>query len=246
MNNTVVYTCVTGGYDEILPPKSIEEGIDYVCLTDDQSIACPGWEKRIIAFDGFDSPMLNRFAKINPHIFFPNYERSIYVDGNIEIVGGIRSFVNYALVNNDIALYNHPFRNCIYKEAVECASIGYEWNYRIARQVNSYAKAEYPKNNGMYECGVVARRHNEKKIIELMDAWWVTYVNGVRRDQISLPYLAWKIGVEIENMGNSDFRFDRKNFSITLKHRKKRGLIARLRGNINRRTLKMFGLDNII
>ena len=39
----VVYTCITGGYDNILEPSIITEGVDYVCFTDNPKMKSKTW-----------------------------------------------------------------------------------------------------------------------------------------------------------------------------------------------------------
>ncbi len=236
----VVYTCVTGGYDELMSPRQIEPEIDYICFTDQITLSVPGWEIRPIPPELGGYALANRFAKMHPHILFPEYELSIYVDGNIEIVGGLHSLLESTLMRKDIALYEHPFRDCVYIEANECAAIGYDWYWRIESQMNVYRKSGYPAGSGLFECGVIIRRHSAKDVEELMEAWWVAYQNGIKRDQISLPFLAWRLGIQINNLGRSDPRFGRAYFSLSVGHRQAAKLRTRIRGYINRKIHRWF------
>jgi hypothetical protein len=238
--NLVVYTCITGGYDELLPPRKIEPDIDYICFTDQASLRIAGWEMRPIPRELGGYALANRFAKMHPHILFPEYEYSIYVDGNIEIVGDLRSLSQSALKHSDIALYEHPFRDCIYLEASECAAIGYDWWWRIENQMNTYKENGYPTESGLFECCVIIRRHSVNSVKQLMEAWWNAYQNGIKRDQLSFPYLAWKLCIQVQNLGKSDPRFSRSHFSLSVSHRQAAKLRTRLRGFINRKLLLWF------
>jgi hypothetical protein len=234
--NLVVYTCITGGYDSLMPPRKIEPEVDYVCFTDQTSIiSAPGWEIRPIPPELGGYALANRFAKMHPHILFPEYKLSIYVDGNIEIVGSLHALAELTLANNNIALYEHPFRNCIYLEADVCTAIGYDWYWRIRNQMSVYKRNGFPACFGLYECSVIMRRHSDNGVIELMEDWWNAYQNGIKRDQVSLPYLAWRQGVRIQNMGKSDPRFGGENFSLSHGHRQSPRLRNRVRGFINRK-----------
>jgi hypothetical protein len=230
----VVYTCITGNYDELISPIEFEKDIDYVCLTDKSIIYANGWQTRPISFSSGNAAAANRYAKMHPHILFKDYEISIYLDGNIEIIGGLKDLIKNALAVNDIAMYEHPFRDCIYQEADECSAIGYDWFWRFKRQMNEYKKNGYPFKAGLFECNVIIRRHNNKEIQRLMNSWWDEYQCGVKRDQISLPFLVWRLGVCIMNLGKSDHRFEKKHFSIKIGHRQSNKLSNRIRGFINR------------
>lgn len=233
--NLAVYTCVTGCYDVLLSPRQIEPKTDYICFTDQIKLRVPGWEIRILPPGLGSSAQANRFAKMHPHILLPEYDSSIYIDGNIEIIGGLHSLLESSLKCNNMALYEHPVRDCVYLEAKECAAIGYDWCWRIENQMNIYRRDRYPAFFGLFECGVIVRLHSENDVKELMEAWWLAYQNGIKRDQISLPYLAWRQGVQLKNIGKSDPRFGNKHFSLKLGHRRPAKLSTRARGFINRK-----------
>ena len=38
MNKICVYTCITGNYDNLIEINNIEEGIDYICYTNNKEI----------------------------------------------------------------------------------------------------------------------------------------------------------------------------------------------------------------
>ena len=44
----------------------------------------------------------------------------------------------------------------------------------------------------MLEATIIIRKHNEDLCVSLMRSWWDEFINGVQRDQISLPYVLWK------------------------------------------------------
>jgi hypothetical protein len=169
-----------------------------------------------------------------PHLVLPGYDISVYVDGNIEIMGGLRALVLRALATSDIGLYEHPFRNCVYQEALECLTIGHDWVWNIERQINIFQKRGYPEHNGLFECGVLIRRHSSERLREAMLAWWDCYRTGINRDQLYLPFVLWKLGIKFTPLGKSDFRFKRENFSLSGHRRNGASFLTRIRGRINR------------
>ena len=87
MNTKVIYTCLTGGYDKLLQPKVIDNHFDYICFTNDQYENNVGiWQIRQMHIATDNNTILSRYPKILPHKFLAEYEYSIYMDANIQII----------------------------------------------------------------------------------------------------------------------------------------------------------------
>ena len=68
--------------------------------------------------NGLSQVKQQRVVKICPHRYLKEYDISIWVDGNLEIVGDVRKLVDeYDLDKADLYVRVHPQRNCIYDEA---------------------------------------------------------------------------------------------------------------------------------
>lgn len=215
-----VYTCVTNGYDDISSPVILTPSVDYICFNDG-SIDVPTPWKDVKIDRKYFGKDANRYLKILPHLnnILQVYDLTIYIDGSVKIVGDLTPLIQQINDKDElIGIYEHPYRNCIYKEAYACATIGHDWFWRIESQIISYKDNKYPANAGLFECGVLLRRHTDKNVQALMNAWWGAYQSGIKRDQISLPYLAWRLGIPIHNLGRSDLRFDQKYFCLKLFH----------------------------
>jgi hypothetical protein len=50
----------------------------------------------------------------------------------------------------------------------------------------------YPKNNGLFATGLIVMKNNNDNCINLFKTWSNEYVNGSRRDQLSVNYSIWK------------------------------------------------------
>lgn len=233
-----IYTCITGGYDELLEPLVVEPGVDYICVSERSPHPGSVWRHLPLEFDVGDVAANSRFVKMHPHILFPNYDITIYVDGSIQVCGMVRSLALQIMEHSDIALYQHMYRNCIYSEAIECSAIGHDWHWRIFKQMNRYRSERFPANFGLYEAGVLIRNNKSPNISSLMEMWWDEYMSGVRRDQLSLTYLAWKSSVMVYNLGPSDPRMAQSIFSLRKIH-SNHSLLTRIRGIINRRILSI-------
>lgn len=235
LSAVIVYTCIAGQYDDLVPPAYAGPFVKFVCFSN-VKFKNPGlWEVIPIPSNWGKGRDANRYAKMHPHVLFPNNDISLYVDGNIKIRANVTNFISNALDEASMAIYQHPYRDCIYDEAKECSDIGHDWLWRIRRQLSKYAAWGFPLKGGLYECNILVRRHLDKNIQTLMSAWWSEYLTGVRRDQIALPVLAWKLNVKITSLGPSDARFDKKVFEISPHQDHAIPFIRKVRGAINRR-----------
>lgn len=81
----IVYTAIFGQYDALQEPFIIEKDVDYLCITDHLFPVPYPWRRILIKTKNADKIRLNRLFKINPHLFFPQYKYSLYIDGNIII-----------------------------------------------------------------------------------------------------------------------------------------------------------------
>ena len=189
----VCYTCITGNYDKLIDPVMKSPGIDYICFSD-SDFKSNIWKIRQIPdeLDGLSKVKQQRIVKICPHKFLPEYDVSIWVDGNIEIIGELNDFISqYDLT---IPLYTriHPTRNCIYDEADACINLGKGNVDQIKSQVNSYADQGYPKRIGMAETNILVRDHNDIHCKLVCNAWATELLLNSHRDQLSFNYVCWK------------------------------------------------------
>lgn len=215
----VVYTCITAGYDDLEPVTHREPGVSYVCFSDRALPAGRGWEVRPLPCDMSDSVLANRFVKMHPHLLFPQHAHSVYVDGNIGPKRGLRDLAEEALRRNDFALYAHPFRDCAYEEAAACAIIGHDWAWAFTPQLRRYRDEGLPARSGLYECGILFRNHHAPAVVALMHAWWEEFNRGIRRDQVSLPYVLWKTRLPVHDLGQSNIRSGNPTFGFRVFHK---------------------------
>jgi hypothetical protein len=228
MTEIVVYTALFGGYDKLIEPKDKFSGCKFICFTDDDKLESKFWEIIYIEKTYLSNHMMNRKIKLFPHLYFPNYKYSLYVDSNIEIMGNPRDLVyEYKNKGGYIYLPKHMERDCIYREAKECVRVKKETADKVDQVVKKYREDGYPEHNGLFENNIILRQHNEKKVIELMEMWWRCMNEYSQRDQLSLCYSAWckkiDIGTLKEGSKNRNayfkIRFHTKEKSLSLPKR---------------------------
>ena len=81
----IIYTAIFGGYDELVEPDYIPEDCDFVCFTDSTHFKSDVWDIRVVK-PYYEEPVRNsRYYKTKPHVFFPDYEISLWIDGTINV-----------------------------------------------------------------------------------------------------------------------------------------------------------------
>jgi len=230
MSQKVIYTAIFGNYEGLLPQKEIA-GWDFVCFTDNPFLKASPWQIRLIEppVPG-DYTRSNRFIKINPHLFFPDYEISIFIDGNMLVIGNPDRLVETVLADYAMACFDHEQakrdpRNCIYseynflKQLAEHQGI-YKDDPQVMKQHIEFLRAhQYPERMGLIVGTVLVRRHRDPQLIRVMEDWWYMVKNYSKRDQLSFNYVAWKHGFTYRIIPG-DIRRGNGYFYMLGKHRK--------------------------
>lgn len=217
---SVLYTCITNDYDDIEAIKTykyINNDWDYVCYTDNQEHINQGqigiWEIRPLQFNELDDVRNNRWHKLNPHILFPEYEESIYIDPNINILTD-KIFKIIEKKNRPFIQPYHFKNTCIYYEYKEVLNNKMDDEKLIIDEYNLLKENKMPKRYGFGENNLLYRRHNLPEIIEIDNEWWSMVKNYAKRDQLSLAYILWKHHIKIKEITFKNTRADKKNFYV--------------------------------
>lgn len=214
-----IYTAIFGGYDELKEPEYISPYCDYYIFTDRKVPENSVWKKLDYSFvqemNGMDAYHLSKYVKIFPDKFFKGYDYSIWVDGTTTIVADLYAFID-RLNGKIIGMFDNPVHDCIYTEANFLLYYNRVQENIIKKQINSYKNEGYPEHNGMYECTIIVRQHNNSECIKLMNEWWKQIETFSMRDQISFPYIIWKFDAkdQVVTLGrnrnfNPRLRFDK-------------------------------------
>jgi hypothetical protein len=187
--DVVVYTAVFNDYDVLLKPQNVPDHVDFVCFTDDPAIATGPWEARELT--GAEPPRTQTArAKMLPHEYFPEYDYSVWVDGNLGIVGDVTELIDEA--GSGIVSFDHPRRDCIYDEAERCIEKGLADPDAVAEQMARYRDEGFPESYGLSDVALLVRRHHDPEVKAAMETWWEAYRRGSTRSQLCFEYALWK------------------------------------------------------
>ena len=194
-----VYSCITGGYDSVIEPLHTEPGTDYFMFTDGEVLGGSQWKKIDITkfkeYRELSPAQLNRKIKILPFRYLPDYDYTIYIDGNIEIIAPLSPLIE-EMGNHAFGVHYHRTRDCIYDELVQILYLQKADPVTVKQQVSAYKKEGFPRHFGLYENSLLIRKHGDEEVRQLMEAWWEEFLRYPARDQLSLPYVIWKTGYD--------------------------------------------------
>ena len=191
----VIYTCVTGNYDSISSPLFFSENIDYILFSDSEKNFL-GWKRKSIPknLNAFSNAQINRYIKMHPYEFFANdYDYSIYIDGNVQVISDLTFFCNSIKSNIGLQFHKHSLRNDVLDEAKVCIKFKKGNQSYIKDYVTFLKKEKFPKNYGLFECNVILSDLKNPISKKILDQWWDDFLKSkTGRDQLVLPYIFWK------------------------------------------------------
>ena len=198
----VIYTSIFGKYDSLIEPLCVPDNCDYVIITDLNVDENSKWKKMdtLPEMKNMTNVEKNRYAKMNPHLFFKDYKYSIYIDGNIQVISDLTEYVNI-LNEIGIGIHTHHLRDCVYDELNVLLKSKKDTKENLLRHKKYLIDTGMPKNYGLLQCNLIVREHNNETCIKIMQDWWNEFENYSKRDQVSLPHVLYKNNIKIEKVG---------------------------------------------
>jgi hypothetical protein len=197
-----VLTSLFGSNSDLRSLTEEETGynVDFYAFVDRQHEKASGWNQVISPEYTYESSWPYRrnakIYKILPDLFLPNYDVHIWVDSGHSVRKDPHVICKENLRENDIAIFDHPDRNCAYVEAQTVASMGIEHTDLISQQLQYFQSVGFPQNEGLYEMACYIRKRNDvTRKLGLM--WWEIICRFSSRDQTTFPYVLWKLKEEI-------------------------------------------------
>lgn len=199
-----IYSCITGGYDDVIEPIFKNDGFDFYIFSDKQ-IVSNTWKYRSLPNEvrNLDNVLINRYVKMHPFDLFDDYDFAVYVDGNVCIASDISPLIKTSKVaKTGFSMHNHVLRDCIYDEAEICKMYGKGNSLKLDSQIKRYKDEGFPLNYGLLEATIIFFDLNSNNCKRIMNNWWNEFMNsGSYRDQVALPYVLWKNGYVIRDVG---------------------------------------------
>ena len=141
------------GTNSLLEPVSFD-GVDYHAFVDYEDDDT-SWIKHPVIPFSTDPKYKNRrnakVFKILPFAFFPDYDFYFWVDSTHILEVDPREVIDTYLKDSDVAVFKHPYRDCIYIEGEFVKDIGFDHANLLEDQLAFYKDMCYPDHNGLYE-----------------------------------------------------------------------------------------------
>lgn len=218
MNKICVYTCITGNYDNLIEINNIEEGIDYICYTNNKEIKSKTWKVEYIQDDNLTNVQLARKIKILGTPKLAKYDVVVWIDGRIYFEKSIKDFIKkyVDLKNYDLVGFKHFCRNSINNEMVANYEIEKIDITGLNRLDKFYKKEKFPDNCGLIETTLLFRNFNNIKLNQAMQDWFNMILEYSYRDQLSFNYVEWKNKLKVKYLDiniwdNEYFKFNPHN-----------------------------------
>ena len=200
-----------GGYDNLAPLPDAHEFDRAVCFTDSKLLAAAGWEMRV-ADAGDDFRLAGKRPKLTPFRFVDG-DIAVWVDASVQVLrNDFRQYCLDSLGDNDLVASRHPEnRSCLFEEAAYCQDWPQNRHMPLREQTAFYRSDGMPERYGLWACGILVWR-NTVAARTFGDAWLAENERWSTRDQVSFPYLLWKMRLKFatfdwHQMNNSYVRY---------------------------------------
>lgn len=164
----------------------------FVCFTDRPNLKSERWQ--IVRQSLGPSPRRsNRHVKALLHRYVAG--PTLYLDAEFQVVADPFKLASRALRRRCWGATRHPQRDCLFDEGAVCLEKGRVENpAELEAQLARYRAAGMPRRFGLWVGSVIARQGNAASA-RLGEEWWAEIEAGTERDQVSLPFVAWKLGL---------------------------------------------------
>ncbi|KAH6756552.1 DNA-directed RNA polymerase subunit beta [Perilla frutescens var. hirtella] len=215
----VVSTCAFGGGDDLYQPIGMSENslrkVCYVAFWDeitlatqeaegnkvDGSLFIGKWRIIIVRDLPFRDQRLNgKIPKMLPHRLFPNARYSIWVDSKSQFrrdpLGVLEALLWRS--NHELGISEHGARSSVYDEAKAVVKKNKATPEEVEVQMAQYHHDGLPEDkrfNGkkaLAEASIIVREHTPVTNL-FMCLWFNEVVRFTSRDQLSFPYILWRL-----------------------------------------------------
>lgn len=189
----VVYTALYGKHSTL--KEFDNRGVECVCFTDDKELRSETWKIVCSSAPSGDPPRLRaKFPKMMNVLARDYYDVTIWIDSTITVTRMDRLVAECAasLEGKEIALFSHPERASIMEEVGASSSMQKYVGQDLFSQASRYFADGFPTEHTLYAGGVIAR----SALLEKFGSLWLDQMSLSLQDQISLPYVLWKLGIE--------------------------------------------------
>ena len=191
-NPLIIYTAITGNYDDLKSPIFIDPNVKYICFTNNPQLSSDKWEIRYVSDSSLSDVQLARKIKILPFEFMDIDKNILWVDAKYSIFSDLRKYISRYLRKSSILCFPHFSRNNVCDEMSVLVQMYPYIKEKLIIQTGTYLLEGFKDDCGLYDTGCIYRDFSDEKVYIMMKQWWDNISNYTHRDQISFPYVCWK------------------------------------------------------
>lgn len=145
---------------------------------------------------GLDPKRACSRAKLNPYLYFSDYDWVIYLDNKARLKAKPDKIIAELSSLSDHSFFVFPHdRGCVYKEAITCIKRGLDDPKVIKRQIKVYEEEGFPANQGLIQGTFMVRKMSDHIWEKAGRLWFEQVLHYSRRDQLSFNYIVWRLGL---------------------------------------------------
>ncbi|XP_076895309.1 putative hexosyltransferase MUCI70 [Bidens hawaiensis] len=218
---SIVSTCAFGGGDDLYEPIGMTDTslqkVCYVAFWDDVTLETQEKQGHVINKDRFigkwrivivknlpfrDQRLNGKIPKMLAHRLFPNARFSIWVDSKSQFRRDPLGVFEALLWRSKsiLAISVHGARSSVYDEAKAVVKKNKATPEEVEVQITQYRHDGLPEdkrfngNKALNEASVIVREHTPMTNL-LMCLWFNEVVRFTSRDQLSFPFVLWRLKV---------------------------------------------------
>ena len=220
----VIYTTLLGDKEPLGDPLSeitdfdTDLDISYMCFTDSQSLTSDTWELKLLDLHLLSTDKMCRQAKALPHLFFPEYQYSLWIDNIVKLkrlprLSDLETKHKYLF-----KLFLHSGRSSLFEEACAIHGLGYESSETLLNQIEHYSKfINLSSVAPLSTTTVIFREHHHPSVIKFGQTWWSHILNFSKRDQLSFDFVRVLLQTQVDYLEgtkmNNDLVYPQENYS---------------------------------
>lgn len=186
----VVITAITAGRDSLKENQNTG-GAEFVAFCD-RPLSSATWEVRP-ACNLFRDPVRNaKIHKILPHLYFPEHDFSLWIDGTLELADPAPLLIEQYLADREAVFGRHPVHRSLDEEIEACFREVLDDPGLIREQMATYRAGA--TDSGFPLASTILRRHSPR-VTHFNAVWWAEICRWSRRDQLGLLDAATRVGL---------------------------------------------------
>lgn len=191
----VVYTCLLGGNDKLYQPEYRNVYWDYICITDKEELwgtRQGTWECRKPEFhEDEKKSMLFYKYKIKPYEFLSEYDYSIWIDPQMQIIGELEKFYKIYGKNASFLSFTSYGSDDMY-DIYNTSLAEDDDNIAYRLKMHQSRKEGYPEHYGLISSRLMIRNHRDEQLRAVMEEWWKEAAECRSMREFAFNYAAWK------------------------------------------------------